>query len=163
MNGRNLAWVLGLGLVFGVASGEAAARPVDAGATAPVVKANGSRIGVRYTLQGTPAVGSPLRIVLAFSNVGGAGGAASLVAEPGLTLLSAPDRRVLPSGASTWTVEVQPQADGWAYLNVLTTQDGATSALSIPLKVGAATEKLPASPLLKEGAQGERLLIMRLK
>ncbi|WP_431274392.1 hypothetical protein ACQ858_20575 [Variovorax ureilyticus] len=75
-----------------------------------------------------------------------------------------PAAATLPSGqATTMTVEVVPSAQGMAYLHVFTTQNGATSATSIPVQVGKAQPALPAAGELKQDAAGEKIRSMQVK
>ncbi|WP_058643667.1 hypothetical protein [uncultured Pseudacidovorax sp.] len=127
--------------------------------TAAPAKANGSGIAVSYSVEPHPVTGRSTRIMLRFVEVGPAGGSVRVVAEPGLSLLTVPAQRALPSGESMWAVDVQPLADGLAYIDVFTTQGNATSAVSIPVQTGTGAQKLPVSPHLKTGPQGETLLI----
>ena len=56
-----------------------------------------------------------------------------------------------------------PSAQGIGYLHVFTTQNGATSATTIPVQVGKAPTSLPAAGELKQDAAGEKIRSMQVK
>jgi len=152
-----LACALALAAPLAQAAGGALTR-------APM-KANGAGVGVQYKVDGTPEAGRPVSVLLSFDGVSSPTGASVRIStEGGLTLVGSETVRSLPSNqATTWTVQVVPAASGIGYLNVFTTQSGATSATSIPVSVGKPSATLPASGTLKQSADGEKILPMQVK
>lgn len=132
--------------------------------TAPM-KANGSGVVVRYRIDGTPAIGVAIPLVLTFDGVTEHGGAAlRLTTEGGLALGDVAATRTLPAGEVTsLTIKVTPSAAGIGYLHVFTTQYGATSATSIPVQVGQSPSALPGAGELKQSPGGDRVRSMQVK
>ncbi|SCK36052.1 hypothetical protein VAR608DRAFT_3287 [Variovorax sp. HW608] len=153
------------------ADGVAKSSPARSQAGAPPMKSapmksSGSGVAVQYRVDGTPEVGTTVRVVLSFDGVTDPAGAAlRFTTEGGLAMgATTPAAVTLPSGqATTITVEVVPSAQGIAYLHVFTTQNGATSATSIPVQVGKAPAALPATGELKQDAAGEKIRSMQVK
>jgi len=151
-----------LALALPLAAG--AAGPAGKAMTTAPMKSNGSGVQVQYRVDGTPEAGRPVPVVLGFDGIAAAGATVRLATEGGLTLTGAETTRSLPAGqATTWTVEVMPGAAGIGYLNVFTTQGGATSATSIPVSVGKPSATMPASGALKQSTDGEKILPMQVK
>jgi len=133
--------------------------------TAPM-KANGSGVVVRFRVaDASPQAGKAVSVELTFEGITDPSGAMlRLVGDGGVSLGATEVTRTLPAGAATTlTVEVTPAAEGVGYLNVFTTQYGATSATSIPLQVGKAAAALPASGDVKQMPGGEKILPMPVK
>lgn len=132
--------------------------------TAPM-KANGAGVVVQYRVDGTPQAGQSVAVQLSFDGiVDPAGATVQLATEGGLSLVGYETTRSLPAGQpATWTVEVVPAATGIGYLNVFTTQLGATSATSVAVSVGKPTSVAPASGALKRSADGDKILPMQVK
>lgn len=127
--------------------------------SAAAQKSNGSGIGVRFAVNGTPQVGRNVAITLRFDNVRDAEGASvSLTADPGLTLAGAGVQRLPAGETTTLTVQVTPGGEGLAYLNVFTTQNGATSATSIPIQVGKSALTMRSSGKLQKTPAGEAVI-----
>jgi hypothetical protein len=152
------------------ADGVAKSSPARSEAGAPPMKSapmksNGSGVAVQYRVDGTPEVGATVRVVLSFDGITDPAGAAlRLTTEGGLAMGATPAAVTLPAGqATTITVEVVPSAQGIGYLHVFTTQNGATSATSIPVQVGKAPTSLPAAGELKQDAAGEKIRSMQVK
>lgn len=142
-----------------------AANAAGAAMTAAPMKANGAGVAVQYRIDGTPEAGRTVSVLLSFDGiVDPAGATVRLSTQGGLSLVGTEATRNLPAGqASTWTVDVVPAAAGIGYLNVFTTQSGATSATSVPVQVGKPSATLPASGTLKQSADGEKILPMQVK
>ena len=144
------------------AKDQAGASPMK---SAPM-KANGSGVAVQYRVDGTPAVGAPVRIVLSFDGVTDPAGAAlQLTTEGGLRMDAAASATATLQAGQTTTisVDVVPSAEGIAYLHVFTTQYGATSATSVPVQVGKAPAKLPAAADMKQDAGGNKIRSTQVK
>ena len=128
-------------------------------------KPGGSGVALRYRVLDKPAVGQPARVEIVLGKVSDPAGATlRLAADPDLRLQGAATSFNLPAGESTTlTVSVVPQAEGLAYLNVFTTQRGATSSTSIPIQTGAAGARKPAEGRLKDAPGGEKILSIPVK
>ena len=88
-------------------------------------------------------VGQAATLVIQFDNITDpAGGSARFTADTGLTLVGAEEVRLPAGQATTVTVRATPASEGIAYVNVFTTQNGMSSATSIPVRVGEAAAKL---------------------
>ncbi|MDM0010809.1 hypothetical protein QTH87_00020 [Variovorax sp. J22P168] len=169
------ATALAIFLLLGAApvarSTESTAAPGKAGPAGAVIrtapmKAGGSGVVVQYQLDDAPAGGATVPVVLVFGNISDPDGATvRLSVDGGLSLAPGGETvRRLPAGqAVSWTVELKAPAAGTGYLNVFTTQFGATSATSIPVQVGKAPAAMPASGSLKQGRDGEKILPMKVK
>lgn len=142
------------------------ARPP--GMSAAPMKPTGSGVALDYRIEGVPQVGRALTVTLRFEGVTDpAGGSVRLAADGGLALTgdaAAQIAHALPAGrATTLRVQVVP-GEGLGYLHVFTTQNGSTSANSIPVQVGKATPARPAADgVLKQAPGGERLLTLPVK
>lgn len=141
------------------------AQAADGALTRAPMKANGAGVAVQYRVDGTPEAGRPVSVLLSFEGIANpAGASVRLSTEGGLALVGTETTRSLPVGqTTTWTVQVVPAASGIGYLNVFTTQSGATSATSIPVPVGKPSSTLPSSGTLKQSADGEKILPMQVK
>lgn len=132
--------------------------------TAPQ-KSNGSGVTVKFRVDPAVQAGGATTVVLTFDGVADpAGAVVRLAADGGLTLGRSGATSTLPAGvATTLAVEVVPPASGIGYLNVFTTQYGATSATSIPVQTGKAPSAMPASGDLKQSPDGEKIRPMQVK
>ena len=130
-------------------------------------KPNGSGVGVRYRVQGKPAVGQPTQVDIVFGRVRDADGAAlQFTADASLRLDASGAPATLAAGEGTRvTVTVIPQQEGLAYLNVFTTQRGATSSTSIPIQTGTAgaSSSKGTAGKLKDTPEGDKILSMPVK
>lgn len=161
------AIVLGLSLLlsscaFADAPGAAAhAAPQQRAMTRAVAKPNGSAIDVQYVVEGSPQIGRRTAVTLRFDGITDpAGGSVRFGADPGLAL-TAEGRVPLPVGAvTTVTVHVVPGSEGIAYLHVFTAQNGATSAISVPIRVGKTAPALRSSGDLRKTPSGEAVISM---
>jgi len=149
----------------GVAPGQARQVGAAPAAMKPVAprKANGSGIEVQFRIDGSPRLGEALPVTLSFVGITDpAGASVRFTADAGLSLPAAYLSR-LPIAAGqpvpTMTVPVTPTADGLAYLNVFTTQGGATSANSVPVQVGRPAAS-KAGGELKSTPAGDKILIV---
>ena len=135
------------------------------GMTTAAMKANGSGVVVQYRVDSASQTGQSVSVVINFDNVTDpAGATVSLTATGGLSLDRVAATYALPAGKSTTlTVPVAPPADGIGYLNIFTTQGGATSATSIPVQVGKAPSALPKRNELKETPEGDKVLSIPVK
>ena len=162
-----LAFALALGApLYACADGGAKSNKVGGGSmTAAPMKANGSGVALQYRVDGTPAAGAPVSVVLRFDGISDpAGATVRLTTEGGLSLTSAEVTRTLPTGqVSNWTVEVVPAAAGIGYLHVFTTQYGATSATSVPVQVGKTPDAMPSAGDLKSTPGGDKIRSMPVK
>ena len=129
--------------------------------TAPM-KANGSGVSVEYRVDAASA-GQPASVVINFDQVTDPVGASvRLTVSGGLTLNGDVAPRVLAAGEkATLTVPVVAPADGVGYLNVFTTQSGATSVTSIP--VGKSPSAMPSSGDLKQTPNGDAIISIPVK
>jgi hypothetical protein len=127
-------------------------------------KPGGAGVKLQYRLEATPQVGRATPIVLNFDGVTAANGATvRLSADSGLTLQGS-STLALPAGKrSTATVAVVSEAEGLAYLNVFITQDGASSAVSIPIQTGSAAPTLKSTGEMKPGPGGDSIITMPVK
>ena len=141
-------------------TGKAAAKPMQ---SAPM-KTTGSGVAVRYRIDGTPEAGRALPVVLSFDGVTDpAGASVQLKAEGGLSI-SGDLGHALPAGQTTTiTVQVVPPGEGIAYLHVFTSQNGATSATSIPVQVGKVPAALQPSGELKTSPGGDKIRPMPVR
>jgi len=161
---RIIAAALACALALALPLAASAAGPGGKTMTTAPMKSNGSGVQVQYLVDGTPEAGRPVPVVLAFDGIAATGATVRLATEGGLVLAGAETSRSLPAGpATTWTVEVVPAATGIGYLNVFTTQGGATSATSIPVAVGKPSASMPASGALKQSTDGEKILPIQVK
>jgi hypothetical protein len=131
--------------------------------TAPQ-KPGSSGVNLQYRLEATPQLGRATPVVLNFDGVtAGDGATVRLVADRGLTLQGS-STLALPAGKrSTATVAVVSEAEGLAYLNVFITQDGASSAVSIPVQTGAAAPTLKSTGEMKPTPDGDSIITMPVK
>ena len=138
--------------------------PVNtAGFVAAVQKINGAQVLVSYRV--TPATGAslPATVSLTFSAVTDAVASVRFTVDTGLRLLASQSPVPLPLGSSVLDIQAIPEADGLFYLNVFTTQNGATSAMSIPIAVGVAAPKLEAVGLTKPAADGQKIIALPVR
>lgn len=150
--------------VLAAASGDAPSPKAKTAARAgwvdaPAGKHNGSGIRVSYN---APAMqpGQTATVQLQFSGVTGddasvvwrapEGGSVSAAAPGGASSMALPRGQV-----STLTLQVTPGADGLAYLDVFTVQQGRGSALSVPLKVGSGAARLKREGTTMKTPSGE--------
>ncbi|MEJ8826360.1 hypothetical protein WKW80_30785 [Variovorax humicola] len=119
-----------------------------------VKKPNGSGVDVQYSVDDSVRIGQAATVVIQFGAISDpAGGSARFTADPGLTLAGADEIRLPTGQTTTVTLRATPGSDGIAYVNVFTTQNGLTSATSIPVRVGAAA----ASPKLRSAGELQKL------
>ena len=162
-----LALLTAAGASLSTACASAPSAPAGALVQAPQ-KPSGSGVDVRYRVLDTPAVGQPTRVEVVLGRVKDPGGAMiRFSADPGLGLGSGSAPVSLPTGqTTTLTVTVVPREEGLAYLNVFTTQRGATSSTSIPIQTGqaaAAGSKKSGAGRLKETPEGDKIQSMPVK
>lgn len=127
-------------------------------------KPNDSGVTLQYRLDAVPQVGRGTPVVLQFGGVTDPEGATvRFSAGAGLTI-SGSDTLTLPAAKRTSaTVTVVSESEGRAYLNVLITQRGAMSAISIPIQTGTAAPVLKSSGELKSTPDGENIITMPAK
>lgn len=128
-------------------------------------KPHGSGLVVRFRIDGTPAAGVPLAVVLSFDRITDPSGASvRLAVDGGLALAGSQTDFTLPANqASALTVSVLPPAAGIGYLSVFTTQNGASSATSVPVLVDKAPGSLPSAGDAKQTPGGEKIVPMQVK
>ena len=124
-------------------------------------KPNDSGVTLQFRLDAKPQVGRGTPVILQFDGVTDPDGATvQLSADAGLTV-SGSDSLTLPAGKRTSaTVTVVSDREGLAYLNVLITQKGALSAISIPIQTGTAAPVMKSSGELKSTPDGENIITM---
>lgn len=148
------------------ADGEPAARNGKLGApiAAAPQKPGSSGVRLQYRLEATPQLGRATPIVLQFDGVTAADGAAvRLSADSGLTLQGS-STLTLPAGKrTTATVVVVSETEGLAYLNVFISQGAASSAVSVPVRTGAAAPTLKSTGEMKSTPGGESIITMPVK
>jgi hypothetical protein len=137
--------------------------PGAAGLRIAVQKSNGARVVVRYKVAPTTGVGLPATVSLTFSAVTDAAATVRFTSDAGLRLLASQASVALPLGSSALDIQVTPEADGLFYLNVFTTQNGATSAMSIPVAGGGGTPKLDAVGVTKPSAGGQKIISLPVR
>ncbi|MET0209747.1 MAG: hypothetical protein ABW220_11950 [Burkholderiaceae bacterium] len=124
-------------------------------------KPNGSGVDLQYVLEGTPRAGQDTAVTLRIDGVTDPAGAlVRFTADAGLTLTGAADLRAPAGEVTTLTVQARPANDGVAYLNVFTTQNGVTSATSIPVAVGKGTPTMRSTGDLRKTPAGEPVISM---
>ncbi len=134
-----------------------------AGFVTPVQKSNGSRVIVGFRVTPTPGAGLPATVSLTFSAVTDAAAGVRFTSDAGLRLLAPQSSVPLPLGASELDIQAIPEADGLFYLNVFTTQNGATSAMSIPIAVGTVAPKLSPVGVTKPTADGQKIISLPVR
>lgn len=133
------------------------AAPASArdGIHATVQKSNGSGVQVSYRADGLARVGQPFAVTLYFAAVTDAEATVRLAADAGLQMSVTEAAIPLSLGTSELALTVTPVADGLAYLNVFTSQNGAGGVTSIPVQTGDAAPRLPSRGELKPSVDGE--------
>lgn len=161
-----IALLTAAGAALSTACAGAQPAPVD-GFTRAAQKPSGSGVDVRYRVLDAPTVGKSTRVEIVFARINDSAGAMlKFSADAGLQLGSDSALISLPAGeATTLTVTVVPREEGLAYLNVFTTQRGATSSTSIPIQTGAApsASKKTGTGKLKDTPEGDKILSMPVK
>lgn len=127
-------------------------------------KPGNSGVKLQYRLEAAPQLGRATPIVLQFDGVTAADGAAvRLSADSGLTVQGS-STLTLPAGKrTTVTVVVVSETEGLAYLNVFITQDGASSAVSIPVQTGTVAPALKSTGEMKSTPDGDSIITMPVK
>ncbi|MEJ8845715.1 hypothetical protein [Variovorax rhizosphaerae] len=129
--------------------------------TRAVKKKNGSGVDVQYSVDGSVGVGQAATVEIQFDGITDpAGGSARFSADAGLTLAGAGDLQLPPGQTTTVTLRATPGSEGIAYVNVFTTQNGLSSAISIPVQVGASAPKLRSAGELQKQPTGEAVISM---
>ena len=125
-------------------------------------KHNGSGVRLAYSV---PAMqpGRTSTVQLQFTGVQSDDARVEWRAPEGASVTSAvagsSTSMALPRGqVTTLTLDVTPAADGMAYLDVFTTQDGRGSAQSVPLKVGSGKVSLKREGQLQKMPSGEAVI-----
>ena len=128
-----------------------------------VQKSNGSRVILQYKVGTAANAGLPITVNLTFSAVTDAAASVRFTSDAGLRLLASDASVRLPLGSSELDIRAVPDANGLFYLNVFTSQNGATSAVSIPVSVGNGKPKLDAMGETKPSADGEKVISMPVR
>lgn len=169
MKTRRGASVVILALAFAAPPAVLADAPGPAAKPAPkqvamtraAKKANGSGVDVQYAVDGLPQVGRNTAVTIRIDGVTDpAGATVRFTADAGLALSGAAEVRAPAGTVTTVTVQAAPGSEGIAYLNVFTTQNGATSATSIPVQVGKGVPTMGTSGELKKTPAGEPVISM---
>lgn len=163
---------LNLGLTTpAFADGAASSQPTPAvkasklnakGLTSLVIGKMGSGVQLAYRIDGTPAVGAPLNIVVQLSSRADA--QVTLAADAGLGL-QAPQQvlSVSAGGSVEQVLTVVPQAEGRFYLNLLTSSEGRGGATGFAVQVGKGTPVLKPAGKLTVTPGGERIVSIPVK
>ena len=139
-------------------------QPISsAGYVTAVQKSNSSKVVVRYKVAPLASAGLPATVSLTFSAVTDAAANVRFTSDAGLKMLASQGLVPLPMGSSELDIQVVPEADGLFYLNVFTTQNGATSAISIPIAAGSGKPKLDAMGEAKPSSAGEKIISMPVR
>ncbi len=167
---RRFAWLLMISVLSPACLSCAAASALMAAAplgdTLPanlvntVQKPHGSGIAVRYRVNGTAVTGQAVTITLIFDAVRDDSAAVRFTADKELQLSGPVDAPSLPRGLSQRELQVTPRSDGVFYVNVFTTQAGATSVVSVPIQSGHVPPKLRKPGQLQPAGNGERIISM---
>jgi len=149
------------------AAGPAGPSGNHAFTTAPA-KPNGAGIRVSYRVDGTAIAGQAIAVVVVLDQItDGQAATVRFEADPGLSLPDAPPGAVpLAAGqAATFTLSVVPAADGLRYVNIFTTQDGATGSTSVPIQTGEGAGAVGRKPAgtLRAAPNGDAILSMPVK
>ena len=125
-------------------------------------KHNGSGVRLAYSVPSMQP-GRTSTVLLRFSGVQGDDARVEWRAPEGASVTSAvagsSTGMALPRGqVTTLTLDVTPAADGMAYLDVFTTQNGRGSAQSVPLKVGSGKVFLKREGTLQTMPSGEAVI-----
>lgn len=140
------------------------AQPISsAGYVTAVQKSNSSKVVVRYKVVPLSSAGLSATVSLTFSAVTDAAANVRFTSDAGLKMLASQALVPLPMGSSELDIQVVPEADGLFYLNVFTTQNGATSAISIPIAAGSGKPRLDAMGEAKPSAAGEKIISMPVR
>ena len=124
-------------------------------------KSNGSGVDVQYVVDGVPKIGQNTSVTLRFGDVTDPSGASvRFTADAGLALTGASDVQLPAGQVTTVTLQVVPSGDGVAYLNVFATQNGVTSATSIPVQVGKGAPSMRSNGDLRKTPAGEPVISM---
>jgi len=125
-----------------------------------VEKDNGSGITVSYRVEPNVIANQPTTIVVVFNALKGAG-TARFSSDNGLKLSGITTAPVaLPKGGSQLVLQATAKMDGLLYVNVFTAYAGATSVISIPVKVGDTAPKTAIVGKSKSMPNGERIISM---
>ena len=166
----NFAWPIAA-LALSMASLSCGGAPASVGATSTPVslpanlitamqKPNGSKVNVRYRVDGGAAVGQGATITMIFDAVIDSSASVRFTSDPGLQLTGVSGPVSLPLGTSQVVLTAIPQRSGLFYVNVFTTQAGATSVMSIPVSMGNIDPKLQKLGEMKPADKGERIISM---
>jgi len=121
-------------------------------------KPNGSGIDVRYRVDRAAAAHRPMTITLVFDGVKDVAATVHFTADKELQSSGLAALMTLPLGTSQLALQVMPQSDGLFYVNVFTTQAGASSVTSVPVQSGSVGPKLNKLGEAKPTADGERII-----
>lgn len=136
------------------------ASPVPSTLVSTVQKPGGSRITVRYRLEGRAVTNQPLTITLIFDAVTDQAATVHFTADQELQLNAGVAQVALPRGSTQLAVQVTPRSDGLFYLNVFTFQAGANSVISIPVQSGIGSSKLRKLGDSKPTVDGDPIISM---
>lgn len=162
---RFAATALGAAFAFAAASGAAfasAAAPAANGKAAPAATAKpqgkpGSGVSVTHVAPARIGVGETVSVRLRFAGVTAADGATIEVRDPAtkMTLLST---QLAQGEQRAVDLPYTGRSDGMQYLDVITTQGGRSSVLSVPLAVGSGQLKLKTEGERRTTADGEAVI-----
>jgi hypothetical protein len=132
--------------------------PLPADLVSTIQKPNGSGIAVRYRVDGAVVAHQPIMITLIFDGVKNDAATVHFTADTELQFGDLSALVTLPQGSSQIDLRVTPQSDGLFYVNVFTSQAGATSVISVPVLSGSVDPKLRKLGESKPAAGGERII-----
>ena len=133
---------------------------LPANLTTAMQKPNGSKVDMRYRVDGGAAVRQDVTITMIFDAVNDSSASVRFTSDPDLQLTGVSGPVSLPPGTSQVLLTAIPQRSGLFYVNVFTTQAGATSVMSIPVRTGNIDPKLQKLGETKPAGQGERIISM---
>lgn len=164
MQRRHCSSAILLGLALVLPACALADPPAPAGMTRAVKKPNGSGIDVQYAVDGSPQIGRNTAVTLRFDGITDpAGGSVRFSADAGLTLTGAGSVPLPVGVVTTVTVQAAPASEGIAYLNVFTTQNGVTSATSVPIRVGKSDPSMRSNGDARKTPAGEAVISMPVR
>ncbi len=127
--------------------------------TQPDGKGHGSGVLVSYSVPARTAPGAVAKVRLRLSGVKAADGASVSVRDltDGRTLLAL---KLAPGEDREVEVSVTSRADGMQFIDVITTQSGRTSVITVPLAVGRGVATIHRDGRTDVGADGEAVVVL---
>jgi len=136
------------------------ASPLPHGFVTSVQKANGSGVVVSYRIDTNVIANQPTVVSLIFNSPKDIG-TVTFSSDAGLQLSGISSVPIaLPKGGSQLLLKATANMDGILYINVFTTAAGATSVISIPVKIGNTTPKIFTMGKARLMPNGDRIIAM---